>query len=78
MYGVSHSHRISCIDVVTREDALEFISAEENRAHAQRGDAGEEEEEEGGEEEDGGEDAGGEQDMADADGAEDGIADGGE
>ena len=27
IYGVSHSNRISRIDVVTREDALEFVQA---------------------------------------------------
>ena len=77
VYGVSHSNRISRIDVVTREDALEFIAAEENRAHAQRGGTGED----GEEEEDEGGAAEGEQDMADADGASDGgngNADGGE
>ncbi|KAK9828108.1 hypothetical protein WJX81_005196 [Elliptochloris bilobata] len=59
VYGVSHSSRISRIDVVTREDALEFIAAEEMRAHDQRGGAGEEEEDE--EDKDGGD-----HDMADA------------
>lgn len=43
MYGVSHSNRISRIDVVTRDDALEFIQAETNRAH-QHADAEEDEE----------------------------------
>ncbi len=35
IYGVSHSNRISRVDVVTREDALEFVQAnlqEEGRA----------------------------------------------
>ncbi len=27
IYGVSHSNRISRVDVVTREDALEFVQA---------------------------------------------------
>jgi hypothetical protein len=36
VYGVSHSSRISRIDVVTREDALEFIK-DEAAAHARGG-----------------------------------------
>ncbi len=36
MYGVSHSSRISRIDVVTRGDALEFIK-DEARAAARGG-----------------------------------------
>lgn len=32
VYGVSHSARISTIDAITKEDALEFLNAEEKAA----------------------------------------------
>lgn len=32
VYGVSHSNRLSHVDLVTREDALEFVMAEQVRA----------------------------------------------
>ena len=38
VYGVSHSNRVSRVDVVTREDALEFVQSKEG--------GGEEDEEE--------------------------------
>lgn len=34
VYGVSHSNRVSRVDVVAREDALEFVQAEEEHQHA--------------------------------------------
>jgi hypothetical protein len=41
IYGVSHSNRLSRVDLVTREDALEFVTAEQLRAksNAQQEDA---------------------------------------
>ena len=29
VYGVSHTNRVSRVDVVSREDALEFVQSEE-------------------------------------------------
>lgn len=37
IYGVSHSNRISHIDVVSREDALEFVQANLQEEGHQRG-----------------------------------------
>ena len=38
VYGVSHSNRISRIDVVTREDALEFVQANLQEHEGNQGD----------------------------------------
>ncbi len=37
IYGVSHSNRISRIDVVSREDALEFVQANLQEKEHHRG-----------------------------------------
>jgi len=44
IYGVSHSNRISRVDIITRDEALAFLASEEVREGAVAEDEGEEEE----------------------------------